>query len=476
MSAVLKDHAPPVPAIDATISQRIAAFVADTHGDAIPAPVRERAAHLVLDAIGCGLAATRFDFSQTAFNGIADLAGEGTSPVIGMRRRLPLRDAVLANGLLCHGLDYDDTHSAAVTHITVSTFPTALGMALHTGASGRDLLTAYILGHEAGARIGMVVKGGFHQVGFHPTGLVGAFACALVAGRLFGLNAKQLAMAQGVALSVGSGSLEFLEDGAWTKRMHPGWAGVGGITAAALAKQGFVAPLRAYEGRYGLYKSHLGPLDKGCDYTLATAGLGEAWELLNTAVKPFPLCHFTHASVDSAIALHKAGLNWRDIASVRVKVPKEVVGAVCEPVANKKKPANDYDAKFSIPFTVATALIKGAFGLADLEPAALGDARTLDLASRIDYEIDPQSGFPKYYSGEVVVKMKDGHEVAHREFMNRGCADRPISNADVVAKFMDNAMTAVSRERAERIRDAVLAIDAAADVRPLGALVDLLAQ
>lgn len=470
MSAVLQQAPAAQPAPTQTISQRLAQFVADTRHDAIPAPVRERARHLILDAIGCGFAATRFDFAQSSFNGIADLAGSGDQPVIGFARRLPLRDAVLANALLCHGLDYDDTHSGAVTHLTVSTFPSALGVAQHVGTGGRDLLTAYILGVEAGARIGAVVKGGFHQIGFHPTGLIGAFACSLVAGRLFGLNAAQLAMAQGVALSVGSGSLQFLDDGAWTKRMHPGWAGVGGITAAGLAKQGFVAPLEAYEGRYGLYKSHLGPLEKQCDYTLATVGLGERWELPNTAIKPFPLCHFTHASVDSAIALHRAGVRSDDIAAVRVKVPQEVVGAVCEPEPNKKRPANDYDAKFSIPFTVATGLIKGRFGLAELEPAALRDPRTLDLAGRVQYEIDPASGFPRYYSGEVIVKMRDGREIAHREFMNRGCADVPISNADIVAKFMDNARTAVAAERAERIRDTVLALDALPDARALGDL------
>ena len=236
MSAVLKSEAAPAtketqaPQVSATapaatLSQQLAEFVATAAPNAIPAAVRERARYLILDAVGCAFAATRFDFAHHSMSGIADLAGDGPSAVIGFRRRLPLRDAVLMNGLLAHGLDYDDTHSAAVTHLTVSTFPTALGVAQHVGASGRDLLTAYILGIEAGARIGAVVKGAFHQVGFHPTGLVGAFACAFVAGRLMGLNARQLAMAQGVALSVGSGSLEFLNDGAWTKRGGGGGGG-----------------------------------------------------------------------------------------------------------------------------------------------------------------------------------------------------------------------------------------------------------
>jgi 2-methylcitrate dehydratase PrpD len=470
MSAVMQSTQPIVEpgASQRTISQSLAEFVAHTDHAAIPAAVRSRALYLILDAIGCGYAGTRFDFTHHMFSGVLDLSGPGTYPVIGFQQRLPLRDSVMMNGYICHGLDYDDTHTAAVTHLTVSTFPTALGVATQAKASGRDLISAYVLGLEAAARVGMVVKGNFHQVGFHPTGLVGVFGCALVAGRLFGLNAAQLAMAQGIALSLGTGSLEFLEDGAWTKRLHPGWAAASGITAAGLARQGFVAPLAAYEGRYGLYKSHLGPLEKNCDYAMATAGLGQDWELPNVAIKPFPLCHFTHASVDSAIALHKAGVNVDDIASVRVKVPAEVVGAVCEPVANKKNPQSEYDAKFSIPFTVATGLIKGKFGLVDLEPAAMRDPHTLALAQRVNYEIDPQSGFPKYYSGEVVLKMKDGREIAHREFMNRGCSDRPISDQEIEKKFFENALTAMAKSRAERIRDAVLNLESATQASSLG--------
>jgi 2-methylcitrate dehydratase PrpD len=179
-------------------------------------------------------------------------AGAGNTPVIGVATKLSMRDAMLMNGILIHGLDYDDTHAAGVIHATASTFPCALGSAAQTGLDGEALLTAYVAGMEVGTRLASVAKGGFHQVGFHPTGLIGAFACTLVAGRLFGLNAAQMAMAQGIALSVGSGSMEFLQDGAWTKRMHPGWAGVAGVTAATLARHGFKGPRATYEGRFGV--------------------------------------------------------------------------------------------------------------------------------------------------------------------------------------------------------------------------------
>src|SRR5262249_4371160 len=153
----------------------------------------------------------------------------------------------------------------------------------------------------------------------------------------------ELAMAQGIVLSFASGSLEFLEDGAWNKRAHPGWASVAGITAAALAQGGFVGARRAYEGRFGLYKSHLQAHFDPANLAIAPAGLGEAWELMQVAVKPYPACHFTHACADAAVALvREEKLDPAEIAQVSALVPQEVVKTVCEPVANKRRPANSY--------------------------------------------------------------------------------------------------------------------------------------
>jgi 2-methylcitrate dehydratase PrpD len=302
----------------ALVSEELARFVGAFATAAIPAAVTARAKHLILDAVGIALASTSYDFAHRAMTAIAGLAGAGDFPVIGMPARLPLRDAALVNGILVHGLDFDDTHSGGVIHATSSVLPTVLAVGAQQHASGREMLAAYVLGVEVAARLGAVAKGAFHQVGFHPTGLIGAFACALAAGRLMGLNEKQLVMAQGLTLSAGSGSLEFLEDGAWNKRFHPGWAAVSGITAAALARQGFVGAKRAYEGRFGLYASHLQSHFDPANLALATAGLGKLWELQQVAVKPFPACHFVHACVDAAVTLtreHK--LDAKEIEQVR---------------------------------------------------------------------------------------------------------------------------------------------------------------
>ena len=442
-----------------TLAEELSRFALGLSYEQIPAAVRDRAKHLILDSVGIALASTKYPFASVSFAALEEL-GTGKSPVIGIGRKLALRDAVLMNGILVHGLDFDDTHSRGVIHGTSSSFPCALALADRDDKDGKALLVAYVAAMEVATRLGAVAKGGFHQVGFHPTGLIGAFGCTLAAARILGLDADRATMAQGITLSMASGSLEFLEDGSWTKRMHPGWAGVVGITAATLAKHGFVGPRGAYDGRFGLYAGHLGKYFEQADLGLATENLGRSWQINEVAVKPIPACHFAHAAADAAALLHREhGLAAKDIRRVRVLVPQEVVKTVCEPVANKRNPANSYDAQFSIPYIVATGLLKGRFTLAELEDGFLKDRAVLNLASRVDYEIDPASTFPRHYTGEVVVETEDGRTLRHREGVNRGCADRPLSNGEVVAKFFDNADRAVPRRAAEHIRDAVLDFD-----------------
>ncbi|AHL77485.1 2-methylcitrate dehydratase [Stutzerimonas stutzeri] len=444
---------------DKPIAAALGAFAEQLRFEAIPEQVRQRAKLLILDATGIALASTRYEFAHRTLSAAREL-GEGVSDVIGYSAKLSLRDAILLNAVLVHGLDFDDTHGRGVIHATASCFPAALGIAAQHDASGRDFLTAYILGMEVATRLAAVAKGGFHQVGFHPTGLIGAFGCALIAGKLQGQTAEQLAMTQGIALSTASGSLEFLEDGAWTKRMHPGWAGVAGLTAATLARHGFSGPKAVYEGRFGLFKSHLGEREAECDYALATENLGSTWEVGEVAVKPVPACHFTHAVADSAVVLHEQGIRIEDIDRVTALVPKETVGIVCEPESRKRKPANSYEAQFSVPYAIASGLLRGRFGLADLEPDAFADPAALALMEKIEYQVDPQSGFPRHYSGEVVVTLRDGREIRHREAINRGAADRPLSADDIIAKYRENAHTAIAPQAAQRILDAVLNLDA----------------
>ena len=252
--------------------------------------------------------------------------------------------------------------------------------------------------------------------------------------------------------------MEFLEDGAWNKRLHPGWAANAGITAAALAQQGFNGATAPYEGRFGLYNAYLGELNQDCDLSLATAGLGETWELLATAIKPFPACHFTHASIDAALILRPDIGGLDNIESIVAKMPEGVIKTVCEPEANKKKPANSYDAQFSTPYTIAAALVKNNFSLAELEDDVISDPQILAIANLVEYQIDPDSTFPLYYTGEVIIKTKDGRTLSHREEINRGAAERPLTNQEIIEKFRINAAIATTTEKLSAIEQLILSI------------------
>ena len=445
--------------VEQSLARTLAEHAAGLRLEHVPPIVRERACHLMLDALGIGLACTQWDFARNTLAGLRELAGPGGDvPVIGHGQNLPMRDAVIMNALLVHGLDYDDTHPRGVIHATASVLPACLALAHRLDASGAQLLVAYILGVETATRLGAAAKGGFHQVGFHPTGLIGTFGCTLSAAHLLGLPAEAMHSAQGIALSVASGSLEFLQDGAWTKRMHPGWAGAAGITAATLAKNGFVGTRRPYEGRFGLYASHLGALAEACDLSLVTAALGHTWEVMNVAIKPVPACHFTHACADAA-ALLSQQWDGSPVRRIVARVPAGVMKTVCEPLENKRRPANAYEAQFSIPYSVATGLRHGRFGLDALEPEAYEDPQTLALSALVECEADPDADFPRYYGGQVHVELADGRVLSHSEPINRGAEGRPISNAEIVDKFHENAARAVSRTHADDILNAVLGIE-----------------
>lgn len=439
-------------------ARQLAEFAATLTFEGIPLAVRDRAKLLILDALGVGLASNAYDFADAAVAGAIALGGEGPCSVIGRAVRLPVRDAALANGMLIHGLDFDDTHLASIVHPTAACLPCALSFGESLGVDGRALLVAYAAGMETAIRVGAAAKGGFHHAGFHATGIVAHFSASVVAAKLLGLPAEAIAAAQGVAASTAAGVQVFLEEGAWTKRMHPGWAAVAGITAARLAQHGFKAPTRPYEGRFGLFETHLQHQAAPIDLSAELASLGQVWKLAETALKPYPVCHFIHGCADAAIELHRQ-VRSDDIARVEAFLPRDTMPIVAEPATAKIRPTNEYEAKFSAQFVVATCLLKGAFVLVDLLPAALADPATLDLAARVTCEVDPDSAFPTYFSGGVKLFLRDGRVLFRHVRVNSGAGERALGEPGVIAKFMEAATMTVPREQAERIRDTVLRLD-----------------
>lgn len=436
----------------------IASFAAALRLEDVPGPVLERAKLHILDALGLGLASNAYEYGQRSVQGIAAMGPAGSCSVIGRPERFEMRDAALANGILIHGLDFDDTHLASIIHPTCTALPCALALGESLDASGAELLTAFMAGAELGIRIGGAVNGGFHHVGYHATGLVSHFASAVTAGKLLGLDADQILAAQGITGSTASGIQVFLEEGAWTKRFHPGWGAVAGITAAHLAKHGFRGPSRPYEGKFGLFDTHLQGEAAHVELGELTDGLGTDWRFGDTALKPYPVCHFIHGCADAAIDLHHE-IAGAEIVAVDAFLPQPTLHIVAEPAEAKERPTTDYEAKFSAQFVTAYCLLRGHFDLPDLLPDALADSEVRDLALRVKCHADPDTAFPTYFSGGVTVTLPDGQTLKRHVRVNSGAGERAMSPEAVTRKFLASASMTIATAQAERIRDAVLDLE-----------------
>ncbi|CAB3827484.1 MULTISPECIES: MmgE/PrpD family protein [Achromobacter] len=438
--------------------------------DSLPAAVREKSLLHIIDAIGLGIAAHQFDFSGPGLAGIRAAGAPGEATVIGGGAALQARDAAMANGYLMHGLDFDDTHPGAIVHPSVACLPAALALGETRDMRWGELLTAYAIGMEAAIRLGRSVKGGFHHGGYHATGVVSHFSSALVAGKLLGLTEEQLVAAQGIAASTASGVQVFLEDGAWTKRLHPGWGAFAGITAAQMAQAGFFGPRRPYEGQFGLYETHMQARADQVDADSVISALGHEWTLMETSIKPYPVCHFIHGCAEAALRIQRRVQDAGRIRSVECELPAATLPIVAEPAHIKTRPRSDYDAKFSAQFVVAACLTLGHFTLQELAPARLADPTLLSLAGRTTCRAQETTEFPKYFSGAVTVTLHDGTRVREEVPVNLGSGDRALGQEDIVEKFKANAGLTLPPMRTMLILDAFLSADASTPVRDLAKL------
>jgi 2-methylcitrate dehydratase PrpD len=450
-----------------TLAQRLAGFTASLDFADLPAEVVASARLRTLDTLGIALAASTGETAPSVLGALQGWGTVGDCTVIGTKLTAAVPLAIFANGSLAHSLDFDDTHAASITHASAVVVPVALALGEAGGLDGRAVLTAAVAGYESIARLGMAASGVFHARGWHATAVCGAFAAALVAGRLERLDPARLTAALGIAGSFASGVLEHLEDGSWVKRVHPGWAGHAGAMASALARGGFTGPATILDGRFGFYRTFVGAEPDPAPF----ATLGREWETLAIGYKPYPCCHYNHAYLDCALDLRNAhGLTPEMIASVECLVPAGEVPIVCEPRAAKLRPRTAYDAQFSLPFSVASALLDGRVGLDTYAPARLSEPARLALAARVTHTVDPESAFPRGFPGWVRVRLTDGRTLEARAPDGRGSRARPLPPEAIVEKFRDNAGRAVAPARVAEIERAALALDTLGDVRSLTTL------
>ena len=446
------------------ITRRISEFAARLTLDAIPPEVIERTGMLLMDHVGIALRARNDAESTPSLIRAAERLGldGGASVVIGDRRGFSPQGAALVNGTLAHSLDFDDTHARGSLHISAPIVPAALAAAEMSGISGEQLIPAIIAGYETQIRLSLALGPTDHyDRGFHPTATCGAFGAAAAAGKVFRLGPEQMAHAFGICLSQTAGSMQFLADGAWTKRFQIGHAAMCGLIAATLAHEGFKGPGDAFEGKAGFFHAYA----PNPEPEKAVDGLGEVWETMATAVKPYPSCRYSHAALDALIGLRAANdIQADDIESVEIGLPETGWKLIGDPEEDKQHPRGVVDGQFSMPFCAAVALRQGGLAWDDYA-THITDAKTLDLCRRVRTVTDPkaEAEFPANLSGVARVRTKRGEFEAFVA-IPKGEPDNFLTVDELRAKFDNLAGPYLSAERIDELATRLLAIQKETDI------------
>lgn len=449
----------------------LARFVAELQFDSLPEEVIERTRLLIMDHVGIALRARHaadLNAATAAALSALGLAG-GNASVIGDEAGYAPPAAAFYNGNLAHSLDFDDTHARGSIHPSAPIVPAALAAAEMTGADGRRAIAGIVAGYEVQIRLSLALNPSDHyQQGFHPTATCGVFGAAAAASVVFGLSTQQVDRAFGLCGSQAAGSMQFLADGAWNKPFHTGYAAMSGLIAASMAREGFIGTAQALEGAKGGFLKAYAPnpsLDE------VVAGLGERFETMQIAVKPYPSCRYGHAALDALIALRAANdIDYREVQSVEVGLPRTGWALIGDPEETKQNPTNYVDGQFSMPFVAAVALREGRMGWDDYA-THLSDDETLSLCRRTRAVVDPrvEAEFPRNMSGSAKVVTSNA-SFEKLVVSPKGEPDNFLTDGEMRGKFNTLVRPYLDADLTEQLAHTLLQLDQQPDIRAVLAL------
>jgi 2-methylcitrate dehydratase PrpD len=315
--------------------------------------------------------------------------------------------------------------------------PAVLAACEAEGRSGADAMLGIAIGVETICRLCQVVPKAVHKAGFHPTAVFGTVAATAGVSAALKLTPPQTVDALGVAGSMAGGIIEYLAEGAWTKRMHPGWAAQSGLRAALLGRAGFSGPRTVFEGVHGLFNGFAHTTEG--TWEALTEGFGAVWWTPRLAFKPYPCGTMIQPYIDCALRLRQAGVQPSQVRRIVCETAEGILHRLWEPLPAKQRPPNGYAAKFATPYCIATALVHGAVRLEHFTDAAVHDAAVLALAARISFVVDPENPYPRRYTGHVRAELLDDRVIEERQSDLRGGAEAPLGRSEITAKFVANA-------------------------------------
>jgi 2-methylcitrate dehydratase PrpD len=415
-----------------SVSERLSEWITSVSPGDLSTATSATTRNILVDIVGLCFAARDTDYVAA----VKAASEPGEHIIIGHKERVSASSAALINGTAAHGEDFDDTFEGGPVHSGVVLVPALVAAGQMYGLSNERVMLGISVGTEVLCRLALTLPKAVHKAGFHPTAVLGAFAATAGICAACEADRKTTADALGIVGSMASGIIEYLGDGSWTKRMHPGWSAQSGLRAYAMAKAGFKGPRHVFEGTHGAFTTFapsITPLTENL-----FADLGSRWVMDLITFKPYPCGTMVQPYIDCAIALKARSVTTGNIRRIVCKTAEGIVHRLWEPLDLKQKPPTSYAAKFSVPYGVALGLVRGHAELGDFTDGSVTDPELLAIAGKVGFEVDPGNPYPAAFTGHVCIEYEDGSvEEAERGHMRGGAAE-PLSRQEIDDKFRAN--------------------------------------
>ncbi len=406
----------------------------------LPPEVIDKTKYLALDYLGVASRGSIVESTKAMYGMVEDL---GLDPkggvIIGTGMRAPYQYAALANGTSAHSLEMDDVHNEASLHPGVAVFPAAFAACEMAEADGKKFIEAVVVGYEVMVRLGKALTpSGHYAQGFHPTGTCGVFGAAVAASKILGLDEGQMLSSMGIAGSQAAGSMEYLADGAWTKRFHPGWAAHSGLIAVLLAKRGFKGPLAILEGRNGFLQGY----SKSSDASKILEGMGDSYHVATTSIKPHACCRYKQAPIDGVLEIMaKNRLKPDEVDKVTLGILKTGFPIIVTPEESKYNPRSVVDAQFSMPFGAAIAVLCGKASLEQYTLEKINSPRVREMMNKVSCVEDPdlERVYPQHWPATAEIVTRDGKSYLAKVDYPKGDPENPLTWNELIDKVNDIA-------------------------------------
>ncbi len=438
-AAVPVDAEPP-PAEPRQVTEALARYLVAARFEDLPEAARKEAARSLLNWMGVAVGGSRHEAVQIAIAAVTPFAGPPQAGVFGRTERLDVMHAALLNGISSHVFDFDDTDLLTAVHPSAPVAPTLLALAEYRKLSGRDFVTAMVLGIEAECRIMRAVTPTHQEVGWHATGTAGVFGAAVAAGKVLGLDEVRMCHAIGLAATQPIGLREMF--GSMTKSFHPGRAAQNGLLAALLAEKGYTSSLQGIEAKRGWANV----LSTQHHYQAITENLGSQYEIYRNSYKPFACGLVVHPVIDGCIQLRNEN---HLVADMIDRIDLGIHPIVLE-LTSKRTPQTGLEGKFSVYYAAAIAIVAGRAGESQFTDAAVRDPVVVALRDRVETAVDASLAQDQ---ARVKIRLKDGRVLDRFVVHAVGSVENPMTDAQLDAKFTDLVAEILPADRARRLME-----------------------